>query len=144
MTEYEVDEDIVVSGGKTVFQTVPQPKGSRRSFQSVRRDLSEEELSAPGVQKMLLDDLERLEEELATAKAFRERFHVADKRAAILEEQLATANANEFLYNGCLMAGSVLLGFAPNVWSNGLVGLYLLIAGVIITGGALFSKWLKK
>ena len=35
----------------------------RRAFSKLRRELTDEELSSPAVQRLLLDDIERLEKE---------------------------------------------------------------------------------
>ena len=59
---------------------------------NVRRELSEEELSSPAVQRMLLDELDRLETEAGELKEFKEfkdRFYSADKDAAVLESGFA-------------------------------------------------------
>jgi hypothetical protein len=39
------------------------PKKGRQAFKTVTRELSEEDLANPAVQKLLLDDLDRLETE---------------------------------------------------------------------------------
>ncbi|MBB5044032.1 hypothetical protein [Shinella fusca] len=143
MAENDVEVEEITDVVSEDTNSAPQTKG-RRSFRNVRRELSEKELSSPGAQKLLLDDLERLEGELEEAKRFRERFHAADKNIATLEGQLVTKNRNELLYNGSVIGGSVLFGFAPNVWDQGLTGIYVLLAGAVITGTALYTHWVKK
>jgi len=115
------------------------PKG-RRSFTSVRRDLSEDELGSPAVQKLLLDELDRLEGEVVASRGIRERFHQADKRASILEEKFKTYSAHEILSNACLAAGSAMLGYAPSAWSTVAAAPIVLAAGVILIAGALWAK----
>ena len=44
------------------------------------------DLKSPGVQKMLLDELERADAECEGLQSYASRFHDADKRAAVLEE----------------------------------------------------------
>lgn len=60
----------------------------RQALSNVRRELSEEELSSPAVQRMLLDELDRLETEAGELKEFKDRFYSADKDAAVLGERL--------------------------------------------------------
>ena len=60
-------------------------KGKRRSYRGVRRELSEEELKSPVVQKTLLDEIDRLDIEIEEAKGFRDRFYEIDKKVAVLQ-----------------------------------------------------------
>ena len=39
----------------------PKSKGRRQSFGKVRRELTEDELGSSGVQKMMLDELDRMD-----------------------------------------------------------------------------------
>lgn len=126
-----------------VSTSLPATKG-RRSFTQVKREMTEKELSSSGAQKLLLDDIDRLENALQAAHEFREKFHEKDKLAAVQEEKLASKAKNELLYDGCLVAGSVLLGFAPNVWSDGQVGVYLLLTGAILVGTAIYTHWVRR
>lgn len=56
----------------------PQPvlKGTsgRKSFAKLRRELSDEELSSPAVQRMLIDEIERLDAERTELASFRISF----------------------------------------------------------------------
>lgn len=56
----------------------------RRAFTNVRRELSDEELSSPAVQRMLIDDIERLEKENFDLLEYQEKFHEADKKSCYL------------------------------------------------------------
>ena len=56
----------------------------RQALSKVRRELSEEEMSSPAVQRMLLDELERLEMEASELREFKDKFHTTDKDAAVL------------------------------------------------------------
>ena len=60
-----------------------KPKSGRRSFSKLPRELSEKELASPAVQKMLVDEIERLEAECDDFSSYRPKFHDADKRATI-------------------------------------------------------------
>jgi hypothetical protein len=72
-----------------------RPHKGRRAFTNVRRELSDEELSSPAVQRMLIDDIERLEKEKFDLSEYQEKFHEADKNAAILEEKLKASVTQE-------------------------------------------------
>src|SRR5689334_5574086 len=85
---------------------VVAPTGKRPAFSKIRRELSELELANPGVQKMLLDELVRADNELETAESYLGKFHAADKEAGILKQQLRSQRANEVLYAAGLAVGS--------------------------------------
>src|SRR5436189_6276378 len=70
----------------------------RQAFRDLRRQLSDEDLKSPGVQKLLLDELERSEAQCEVLAGYVERFHAADKRAAILEERSRTSIALEVIF----------------------------------------------
>src|SRR2546421_8204425 len=91
---------------------------TRQPFAKLRRELSEEELTSPAVQRLLLDDLERLDREVSELTTYRERFHAMDKRAAILEQSIKKSLASEIIFGVCLCVGAAALGYAPAVWSN--------------------------
>jgi len=50
------------------------------------------------VQKLLLEDLERAEAECETLEGYVERYHDADKRAAVLEEKVQAVTALEIMF----------------------------------------------
>jgi hypothetical protein len=60
------------------------------TFREIRKELAQSDLSSPGVQKLLLDELEQADANCENYRAYVERFHDADKRAAVLEEQTKT------------------------------------------------------
>src|ERR1043166_5032236 len=80
------------------------PKG-RQSLSRLRRELSDEELASPAVQRLLVEELETLEKEKAELLGYRDRFHAADKEVAILQEQKARSLAGEIISTACLDVG---------------------------------------
>ena len=121
---------------------VAQQKG-RRSFNAVRRELSEDELATPGVQKLLLDELDRLERELRDSQGYRERFSEADKRAAVLEEKFKTYTSVEIVSMVCLAAGSLMVGLVPSAWSSQPAAAMVLILGLLLLAAAIFAKRIR-
>ena len=117
----------------------PSLKG-RQSFRQVRRELTEEELSTPAAQRLLLDELDRLDSENNELKSFQEKFHTADKKAGILDEKLNRHTALEILSSGSLLAGALALGYAPKVWDTGPTGPILVALGVILVAAGIWAK----
>lgn len=95
----------------------PQVKKSRRSFGKLRRELTQTELEASGVQKMLLDEVERLEAAEIDLKLTSEKFHEANTKHLVAEEKLKTHNAFDIISTGTVAVGSLLFGAAFN-WKN--------------------------
>lgn len=95
---------------------LPATKDKRRkAFRQVKRELSNEDLENPAVQRMLLDEIERLESENEELNSYRNRFHEADKKSAIFEEKNKTVIARDILFGICLTIGAAIIGFAPSL-----------------------------
>src|SRR5438094_385338 len=88
----------------TVEQT--PPTGRRQAFRDLRRQLTDQELTAPGVVKLLLDEVEETIAERDELRGYVTRYHDADKRAAVLEEKGRAATAVEILFAAGLSVGS--------------------------------------
>lgn len=117
------------------------PTGRRPAFRDLRRQLSEEDLRSPGIQKILLDDLERAEETCEILNAYVERFHDADKRAAVFEEKLRPQNAIEIMFAVGLALGGAIVGLAPVFWDiANLRGQIALGIGVCLIIGAIIGR----
>lgn len=120
--------------------TQPVLKG-RQSFRQVRRELTEEELSSPAAQRLILDELDRLENENAELKGVSRKFHEVDKKASILDEKLKRHTALDILSSAALAAGSLALGYAPKVWAGGsATGPIFLVIGIVMIAGGIWSK----
>ena len=70
----------------------------RRAFSKLRRELTDEELSSPAVQRMLIDDIERLEKENGRLSDYQDSYYAADKNSAVLNEKLKTSVAQEVIF----------------------------------------------
>ena len=116
----------------------------RRAFTNVRRELSDEELSSPAIQRMLIDDIERLEEEKYDLSEYQEKYHEADKNAAILEEKLKSSVTQEIVFGVCLTVGAASLGYAPSVWDNQPTGWISIAFGAFLIIGGIASKVVKR
>lgn len=117
----------------------------RRAFSNLRRELSDEELSSPAVQRLLLDDIDRLEKDNGSLSDYQTSYYEADKKVAVLNEKLKTNIAQEVTFGVCLTIGAALIGFAPSLWlpdkPHGWVSVAL---GVILIIGGIASKVVKR
>jgi hypothetical protein len=121
----------------------PSSKG-RQSFNKLRRELSDEELASPAVQRLLMDEIDRLEGETGDLKEFRNKYHEADRKCAVLAEKNNITKAHEILYGVCLTMGAACLGFARTFWGQQPVGIIFIAVGLVLIGGGVASKVFKK
>ena len=117
---------------------------TRRSFQRVRREMTDEELSNPAVQKMMMDELERLERERDDLSGYRDKHAAADKRCAVLDEKLKPKIAADVFFGSCTTIGSIMIGLAPSVWKVGVIGIALASLGVALVGAGIAAKVILK
>jgi len=118
--------------------------GRRQVFRDLRRQLSDEDLKSPGVQKLLLDDLEKAEVQCDIYSGYIERFHEADKRAAILDEKLRTQTALEVAFGVGVGLGCAIIGLAPLFWTDQPKGWLAIAVGLLLTVGASIARVIKK
>lgn len=124
----------------------PQPtksKSQRKAFSSLRRELTDKELSSPAVQRLLLDEIDRLEEDNTELAGYRGRFYEADKKAAILEQRNSIRVAQEIVSLSCITIGGAALGYAPSVWGSQPSGFIALGFGVVLVICGIVAKAVK-
>ncbi|MGA9765750.1 MAG: hypothetical protein WBQ49_13895 [Rhodomicrobium sp.] len=110
------------------------------AFSCLNRTLTDKELAAPGVQKLLLEERERLQEENSVLRAYQEKFHASDKEVAVLSGKLTSSNAWEILSGGCLVIGAAALGYVPAVWSAQPTGWIMLVGGALLIVSGFIAK----
>ncbi|MFB9151054.1 hypothetical protein [Roseovarius ramblicola] len=135
-TEEPIDDEPEVSSGR-------KEKGQRQPFINLRRELSEEELSNSGVQKMMLAEVERLDAENDKLQDVQLQYHQKDKQVAVFEEKFKAKVAIEVISTGMITVGSVLLGLAYGAWDKAPLGLFFLASGVALVILAVVAKAIK-
>jgi hypothetical protein len=113
---------------------------TRRSFAKLRRELTDDELSSSAVQRLLLDELDRLEREVDNLTSYREQYYTAEKERAVLVQKVNQSTANEILFAVTLTVGSAALGYAPSVWDSQPSGYMALIFGVVLIVGGIIAR----
>lgn len=125
------------SGAKPVSSQEPK---TRRALSRLKRELTDEELNSSGVPKLLLDSLERAEEENAELKSFRDKYYESDKQKAILGEKLKTRVALEIVSTGCVAVGAAAIVYAPVGWEHQPNGEIALGFGIVMTIVGIVAK----
>ena len=107
----QLDEYAEPGGGG---EEAPLGKG-RQPFHGLSRQLSPEDLRQTGTQKMILDLLDRLQDENEELKEFKELFHERDKDVAVLRERLKKSTAQDIVIGATLAGGALVLGYLPSL-----------------------------
>ena len=135
-------------------QSGPSPPKGPRALRNISRELTEEDLAnpSPAVQKLLLNEIDRLEVVNEEHKHYMELFHEADKEVAVLKQkadkevavlkqQSRTALALDTIaFGGCLTVGALLLGMAPGLWSHQPFGWIVVVVGGVTLGIGIAAK----
>jgi hypothetical protein len=119
------------------------PTTGRIVFRGLLRELNPDDLMNPGVQKLLVEMVDRADAECARLKDFEEQFHKADKRAAVLEAAAKTSTAVEVLFGVGVGFGGAVMALAPSFWNQQPLGYLCLIIGAGLAGGASYARWVK-
>lgn len=121
-----------------------KPKSGRKSTASLRRELTDRDLSNPAVARLLMDDVERLEQEVAQLPELRTSFHEADKRAAVLDQRLKVNTSQEIVFGVCTTLAGAAFGYAPSVWKDdSAFGPMSVAVGIVLLVCAFFAKAVK-
>lgn len=124
---------------------IDQYPKSRRSLSRIRRELSEDDLKNPAVQKLLISEIDRLEEENQAQRVFQENFHATDKEKAILEQKLKISVSLDIIFGSGLSVGAAIIGLSPTFWdATNFKGPGCLTLGLIIMIGAIVSRLVQR
>ena len=125
----------------------PQPalsvasSGRRQVFRDLKRSLTEEELSNPGTQKLILEMLANAEDDRDEYRSYVSRFYGADKQVAILGEQLRANKLNEIMFLVGFGVGCAIIGLAPYLWNPAtMYGQFCLAVGAVLAAGFTFAR----
>jgi len=113
-----------------------------KPYSKLRRELADDDLTNPAVQKLLISEIDKLEIRVSELELVEKKFHEVDKAKAVLEEKIKTHNALEILYSFCLSIGSGLMGIA-SLFKIDQYGWIFLSGGFILIIAGLLSKYVK-
>ncbi|WP_146222854.1 hypothetical protein [Pantoea sp. AG1095] len=138
--------DVEPSENVAALPATNTPKGNsgRRSFSNLRRELTDDELTSASVQRMLLDELERLDSECDNLRLVREKFHSCDKRVGVLEERFKAKVSLEIMHVTCFLLSGSALGYAASNWgAQPTVSILALIFGGVLAIAGVVAKVVK-
>jgi hypothetical protein len=112
------------SSGQIVGTSSPLPPGSQEIaplgsvFQALQLGLTENDLEHPGTRKLLIELYRQSRVECGDLKEYRQKYHEADKRGAILEGKLTSYTAFDLIYGILLVLGGIIVGLSPAFWDK--------------------------
>jgi hypothetical protein len=115
----------------------------RKSFSKLRRELIDEELASPAVQRMLLDEIERLDDALIAYHQYRDKFHACDKQLGALQERFKSKISIEIIHAVCIAVGGASIGYATSNWAVQPVGMLALVFGAVLLVAGFIAKAVK-
>lgn len=143
MSDEKIDKEQSDSQSEKFSDKGNESPKSRKAFSKLRRELSDDELNSPAVQKLLLDNLDQLENTNFELEIFEDKFHAVDKEKAVLEEKLKSTQSSEILYTFTLTIGAAIIGLSPTFWTTGF-GWLVVIVGFLLVLGGLISKFANR
>lgn len=133
-----------IEPSEPIAAVTPKGNSGRKSFSNLRRELTDEELTSAAVQRMLLDELERLDRECADLCLIRDRFHICDKRVGILEERFKSKVSLEIMHVTCFLISGSSLGYAASNWgTQPTVSILALVFGGVLAIAGVVAKVVK-
>lgn len=145
MTINELPDQEPLAESITASPEPAKAKARRKALSNLRRELSDQELTSPAVQKLLLDEIDRLEEDNTELVGYRGRFYESDKRAAVLEQKSRVSVAYEIISLSCITVGGAAIGYAPSAWTveQQPSGYMFLVFGIVLVIGGVVAKAVK-
>jgi hypothetical protein len=111
-------------------------------FMNIKRDLKEEDLKNPAVQRLILSENDKLEHHVHSLELIRDQYHIIDKQCAVLSSKIDQNSAFEIIYTICVAIGSALSGISAIYWEQ--KGYILLLIGLGLTFGGIVAKIFRK
>jgi hypothetical protein len=129
--------------GESAVETAVQSIVPNSPYSRIRREISEDDLSSPAVQRILLGEVDKLQSQVNDLEVIETQFHVVDKKSAVLEEKLKAVNSQEVLYSLCLTIGAAVIGLSSMIWEKGYGWIAITIGSLLLVGGIVsrVMKW---
>lgn len=140
------EEPLGIVGNEVVTMASTEALGgegkSKKAFSKISRELSEDDLKAPGTQRLLLSEIDQYEECKAQLEKYRTLYFNSIADCRVLKEQLKSNAALEITTGSIIALGPALMTLAPSIVDKDgnwyyvstivlIIGLSLLIGGII-------------
>lgn len=143
MAEKKEQDALTDEAGATLVASTQTGK-ARKALSTLKRELSDEDLSSAGVQKMLLGELDKLEDEKLELAGYREQYHQVTLQLAIANSKVKISVAADTIFGGMMTLGALIAGYAASVWDKPPTGYLCLVAGGAAIGIGILAKVIMK
>jgi hypothetical protein len=126
--------DVPDEPGNNVVESSPSTIVPSSPYSRIRREITDEDLASPAVQRILLGEVDKLQYQVLQLEMIESQFYLIDKRSAVLEEKLKSVNSHEVLYSLCLTIGSIVIGLSSMIWENGYGWLAIAMGSLLVIG----------
>lgn len=128
-------------GGSTAGSDVTK---GRKALRTAKRELTDEELQSSAVNKLFMDEIDRLEAENAVLSDYRERFHKSDRSNGVLEQRIKVHHAFDIISTGVIAIGGAILGLTKTLVDASVHGSVPVLVGILLIAIGIFAKVVKK
>ena len=104
----------------------------RDALSAVDRMLQVSDMKVPGVQKLVLDRLDKAELQVKALEKLREDYYSTREKLVVAESTLKRLTSMEILQDGALAAGALMFGFVPSAWGNPWLTILVMVGGSIL------------
>lgn len=124
------EHDLVPDDSNVTIVNEQATKG--KALSRLKRELSDEDLASPGAQKLLIDRLEKAEEDLLVLDQLRVQFHDVDKELAVAHGKLHRNISIEILSGGTIAIGGAAIGLSSTNIAFLAFGILLTVIGIVV------------
>jgi hypothetical protein len=122
------------------------PSGGRVALRNIERELTPTDLNNnPAALKMVLDRLDKAEEDCGRLQGYEERFHEADKKAAVLQQKIDSLVGFDILHSMLLGVGGIMIGVGQGILNATPWPAWVIMSlGVIAIGSGALARFRPK
>jgi hypothetical protein len=113
---------------------------TKDALAGVDRSLQLSDLKEIGVQKMVLDRLDKTEAQNRRLEKMRIEYYETREQLAVAESSLKRLNSLDVMQDAGLSVGSLLIGFLPSAWGNWGLTALVFLGGIVLIGAVVVSK----
>ncbi len=104
----------------------------KKPYSNIACELNEEDLNSKGVQKLILSEISRLENENAELDEFKDKYYSSEKECAINKVLLSKSSSGEILYSVALSVASALLGLSVSIEKISIASVIIVFAFALL------------
>ena len=140
----KIEQDALTDEAGATPEAFVQTGKARKALSTLKRELSDDDLLSAGVQKMLLGELDKLEEEKLELTRYREQYHQVALELAIANSKVKISVAADAIFGGMMTLGALIAGYAASVWDKPPTGYLCLVTGAAAIGIGIVAKVIMK